>query len=154
MKKQKLPDIKLQKIEDGQEEILIRYRNMTPELLELVQQLKKEPVTIFGKSGEKQYRIAPSEIYYFESVDENLFACTKEKTFQVPMTLAEAEKKLAEEGFFRCNKSFVLNINRIDYVTSGMGSRIDAALDNGEHVIISRHYSKQFRELLKKEEEV
>ena len=63
--------------------------------------------------------------------------------------LAEAEEKLNSYGFFRCNKSFVVNINHIASVRSDMGNRIDALLDNQEHVIISRRYAKVFRELLR-----
>lgn len=91
----------------------------------------------------------PADIYYFESVDEKLFACTKEAVYQVVLTLAEAEELLGGYGFFRCNKSFVVNIDRIISVRSEMGNRIDALLDNGEHVIISRRYAKEFRERLR-----
>jgi len=111
--------------------------------------LRREPAVITGKKGEKQCRIRPQDIYYFESVDEKLFACTKEEEYQVASTLAETEEKLESYGFFRCNKSFVVNINRIVSVKSEMGNRIDAQLDNGEHIIISRRYAKKFRELLR-----
>lgn len=66
------------------------------------------------------------------------------------MTLAEAEQMLAESGFFRCNKSMVLNVDRVIAVKSEMGNRINATLDNGEHVMISRHYARAFRELLQR----
>jgi len=66
--------------------------------------------------------------------------------------LGEVEEKLSSEGFFRCNKSFVVNINHIVSVKSEMGNRIDALMDNEEHVIISRRYAKTFREMLRKEE--
>ena len=107
-------------------------------------------MTQFGKSAEKQYRISPGEIHYLESVDERLFAYTKTQTLQVMMTLTEAEKLLSESGFFRCNKSMVLNVDRVIAVKSEMGNRINATLDNGEHVMISRHYARAFRELLQR----
>ena len=151
MRKRDLPEISLQKISEGKEEIVIRYHTMTPQLERLIRQLTKDQVTILGKNNGKQYRSAPADIYYFESVDEKLFAYTKDMALQVGMTLSEAEESLKEQGFFRCNKSFVLNINRIDSVKSELGNRIDATLDNGEHIIISRRYSKQFRERLRED---
>ena len=69
------------------------------------------------------------------------------------MTLSEAQERLENHGFFRCNKSMALNLNHIESVKSELGSRINAALDNGEHVVISRHYAKRFRELLRGGEE-
>jgi len=83
-------------------------------------------------------------------VDERLFAYTKTRALQVAMTLGEAENLLSQSGFFRCNKSMVLNVNRVSAVKSEMGNRINATLDNGEHVIISRHYARAFRELLQR----
>lgn len=142
--------ISKEQITSGEDELIIRYKKMTPEIQHILDSLDREQIVITGKSGERQYRIAPKDIYYFESVDEKLFAYTDEDEYQVMLTLAEAEEKLRDEGFFRCNKSFVVNINHIASVRSEMGNRIDALLDNREHVIISRRYAKDFRELLRR----
>lgn len=141
--------VRTEQIASGEDEILVKYKEMTPEIKRIIESLKRESVFVVGKSGERQYRIQPREIYYFESVDEKLFAYTSENEYQVALTLAEAEEKLNSYGFFRCNKSFVVNINHIASVRSEMGNRIDALLDNQEHVIISRRYAKAFRELLR-----
>lgn len=141
--------VRTEQIASGEDEILVKYKEMTPEIKRIIESLKRESFFIVGKSGERQYRIQPGEIYYFESVDEKLFAYTSENEYQVALTLAEAEEKLNSYGFFRCNKSFVVNINHIASVRSEMGNRIDALLDNQEHVIISRRYAKVFRELLR-----
>lgn len=139
----------IETIASGEDEIILRYRAMTPEIASLIHLIERGIPVIIGRKGERQYRVAPGDIYYFESVDERLFACTKKQELQVAMTLQEAEERLEEYGFFRCNKSMVLNLNRIDSVRSELGSRINATLDNGEHVVISRHYARRFRELLR-----
>ena len=139
-----------QQITKGEDEIILRYRELTPEISALIRQIRQETTTILGKADDRQYRVNPCEIYYFESVDERLFAYTRQQTFQVVMTLAEAEAKFSDMGFFRCNKSTVLNVNRVDSVKSELGNRINATLDNGEHVMISRHYARAFRELLRR----
>ena len=139
-----------QQISEGEDEIILRYRELTPEISALIKQIKQETMTILGKAEDRQYRVKPSHIYYFESVDERLFAYTREQTFQVMMTLAEVEVQFSALGFFRCNKSTVLNVNRVASVKSEMGNRINATLDNGEHVMISRHYARAFRELLRR----
>ena len=139
-----------QQITNGEDEIILRYRELTPEISALIRQIRQETTTILGKADDRQYRVNPCEIYYFESVDERLFAYTRQQTFQVVMTLAEAETKFSDMGFFRCNKSTVLNVNRVASVKSEMGNRINATLDNGEHVMISRHYARAFRELLRR----
>lgn len=139
-----------EQIASGEEEVRIRYREMTPELRQVIRLLNKEQAAVAGKRNGMSCRLLPEEIYYFERVDERLFAYTSEAEYQVMLTLAEAEEKLQEHGFFRCNKSFVVNINHIRSVKSEMGNRIDALLDNEEHVIISRRYAKTFREMLRR----
>lgn len=141
--------IKMEQIVTGEEEILIKYREFTPEIQRITEFLQKEQLVITGKKEEMRVRLRPGDIYYFESVDEKLFAYTNEAEYQVMFSLAEAEERLRSYGFFRCNKSFVVNMNHIVSVKSEMGSRIDALLDNQEHIIISRRYAKAFRELLR-----
>lgn len=144
--------IELQQISSGEDRILIEYKSMTPEIEKVVQILKKEPEMLLGQAGNRQYRFRVEDVYYFESVDEKSYAYLKEEVIQVRMTLAQVEEKFSYAGFFRCNKSVVLNMNKIVSVQSEMGSRINAKLDNGEHVIISRHYSGAFRKRLRGDE--
>lgn len=140
----------LQQMDEGEEEILIRYRQMTPKLQRMIEYLQREQVAVIGRRNGMSYQLLPEEIYYFERVDERIFAYTSEAEYQVMLTLAEAEETLREYGFFRCNKSFVLNSYHIISVKSEMGNRINALLDNQEHVVISRRYAKDFREMLRR----
>ncbi len=148
--KEAVMKICLQQVDEGEEEILIRYRQMTPRLQQIVEYLQREQVAVIGRRNGMSYQLLPEEIYYFERVDERIFAYTEKAEYQVMLTLAEAEEALQEYGFFRCNKSFVLNSDHIISVRSEMGNRINAILDNQEHVIISRRYAKDFREMLKR----
>lgn len=141
--------ISMERVKPGEEEIRIRYWEITPELRRILTFLQAGFPAIIGKNEYGQCRLLPEQIYYFERVDDKTFAYTKEQEYQVAVTLREAEEQLGGHGFFRCNKSFVVNIDRIVSIRSQMGNRIDALLDNQEHVIISRRYVKEFRELLK-----
>ena len=89
----------MQQISDGEDEVIFRYRELTPEISALIHQISQETVTILGKAKERQCCLNPYDIYYFESVDERLFAYTKEQTFQVMMTLAQVSETFDEMGF-------------------------------------------------------
>lgn len=140
--------IRQEKIQSGEEEIILRYQSLTPEWQDILHYLEGKKITIIGKRQGKQYVLRPEEIYYFESVDSNLFAYDKDLEYQVEDTLTDIEDRLRTHGFFRCNKSFVINMNRIQSLKSEIGNRIDAKMDNGEHLIVSRRYAKEFRERL------
>lgn len=136
-------------IENGEDEIIIKYKTMTEEIENILKYLKNDSNHIIGESRGKKYVLKPSVIYYFESVDNSIFAYTKDGVYEVNSTLNDVENKFSHLGFFRCNKSFVLNINKILSLKSEIGSRINAELINGEHIIVSRRYSKSLREILR-----
>ena len=93
----------LQQVNEGEEEILIRYRQMTPRLQQIIEYLQREQVAVIGRRNGMSYQLLPEEIYYFERVDERIFAYTEKAEYQVMLTLAEAEEALQEYGFFRFN---------------------------------------------------
>ena len=78
--------------------------------------------------------------------------------------IADGERILCSDGetkhilplrnilYFRCSKSMIINIYRISRLQSESGGRINAVMENGEHVIISRSYAKEFRRVLRGEE--
>ena len=53
--------------------------------------------------------------------------------------------------YFRCSKSMIINVNKVEMLKSMPSNRIDATLVSGEHIIISRTYASDFRKLLKGE---
>ena len=54
-----------------------------------------------------------------------------------------------DDSFFRCSKSMIINLNRVSALKSLSSNRIDATLENGEHIMISRRYASDFRKLLR-----
>lgn len=152
--------ITLQHISDGQDEIIIRYRELTPDIQSLEQILRDaskgkeqelEKGRILGTDDGKKYIVERKDIIYFESVEGITYAYLEDQILRVGITLAMIEQKYEDEGFFRCSKSMVLNIYRIHSLKSEPGNRIDATMDNGEHIAISRRFAKELRARLKGE---
>jgi DNA-binding LytR/AlgR family response regulator len=47
---------------------------------------------------------------------------------------------LANSDFLRISKSVIVNLSKIKSLSPALSGRFEAALDNGEKVIISRQY--------------
>lgn len=141
--------VRLQKVQNEPEEVLIRYQEMTPEIENIIRYVegKEEKIPAFREG--QQYMIRPRDIIYLESVDGGTYVYTREEVYRTPLTLAQAETCYGKEGFFRCSKAMVINIYRIMKLKSEPQNRIDATMDNGEHVLISRRYAKELRNILK-----
>ena len=85
-----------------------------------------------------------------ETVDGNTFAYTETDVRKLDYTLAQLEQLLSDINFFRCSKSMIINIDKVDSLRSLPSNRIDVRMINGEHIIISRTYASDFRKILKK----
>lgn len=141
--------VTLQRIVEGTEEVLIKYKNRTEWVDNLLYYLENQKEKIIGFKEKDQYTIYPEKVIYFESVDGSTYLYTKEDVYKTKLSLDNLVRLYAEEGFFRCSKAMVLNVYHIEKLQSLSGNRIDATMDNGEHVIISRRYAKELRLLLK-----
>lgn len=143
--------VSLEQIANGTEEVIIKYKKMTEQIegiVNYVNHLEDKPRLFVVKDGE-QFVIAPQNVIYMESVDGVTYLYTSEEVYRTNLSLAAAEAAYIEEGYFRCSKSMVINIYRIEKLKSQSGNRIDAMMDNGEHVMISRRYAKELRRILK-----
>jgi DNA-binding LytR/AlgR family response regulator len=123
-----------------EEQIIIRCRQMSRELLALIDNFKAHRHTIIGLDGSDIHRIDPVQIYYFEAVDNKVFIYCREKVFESKYKLYEVEAVFSNSDFLRISKSVILNLRRISFLSPGFSGRLEATLDNQEKVIISRQY--------------
>ena len=141
--------IRIEQIKDGEEEVILRYREKTREIEELLSYLNKRSHSILCKKDGEDVLVRPRDVIYLESVDGTTYAYTEGEVYQAGLSLAGAEAEFAGAGFFRCSKSMVINVYHIEKLKSEAGNRIDAVMTGGEHVIISRRYAKALRRLLR-----
>ena len=120
---------------------------------EITAEIKKLEALLLGSSQKlsctKNYQtqlVDKRDIFYIESVDKNCFVYTADEVYETNLKLYELEEMLDAAGFFRSAKSQIINIGKIKSLCPDFGSRIEAELENGEKVIISRQYAKQFKE--------
>ena len=141
--------IDIQKIAEGEESIVLRYRQLTPELNRIIGILQGTDNKLLGKSDTGSVLIKIEEVLYLESVDDKLFAYTKGKVLRIDGTLNSFMTDMDNGTFFRCSKSMVINVNRVEALKSLSSNRIDATMEGGEHIIISRRYASEFRRMLR-----
>lgn len=131
-----------------EEEIIIKCRQLDNDMLKLINRFKQgsSKLTVY-KEGEIFF-VEPENVYYFESVDQRVFAYCKTDVYEVKSKLYELMEELPERDFIRSAKSSILNLNKINSLTPAFGGRYEALLKNGEKVIISRQYAGLLKEKL------
>lgn len=139
--------VRIDYIDNGETEIIIKCTELDQEILKVISLINMRNQKVSGYKDGEIHLLEPSQIYYFESVDKSVFAYTQDEVFKITLNLSELEMSFEGIGFFRCSKSMVINLNVISSLKSEMGNRINATLKNGEHIVISRRYAKQMREV-------
>ncbi|MBE6801411.1 MAG: LytTR family transcriptional regulator [Ruminococcaceae bacterium] len=130
-----------------EDEIIVRCKKVDENLMKVLYQLKDENrVTAYMERD--IVKLFPKDIYYFECVDNKVFACCEKQVFDVRLKLYEIEQTLSDSDFIRISKSVVVNLNRIMSVAPMFNGRFEARLQNGEKIIISRQYVPSLKKAL------
>lgn len=96
---------------------------------------------------EKKYLLNIDSIYYIDLIDKNTFIFTKDDCFESPLWLYQIEE-LLNEDFIRASKSTLFNMQHIKSLKADIGSRVIVYLDNGDKILVSRKYAKEFKKRL------
>ena len=139
----------MNKILQGEDEVIIRYREMNEQIEMLAALVEGKAPRVSARCGDETILISPEAILYLESVDGTTWAYLADQVCRIYESLEKAALAWGERGFFRCSKSMVINIYRISTLKSEPGNRILAKMENGEQVVISRRYARQLRGMLK-----
>lgn len=141
----------INKINKGEDELILNYKEKNPEVEAVLLFMDKRQRKLIGRNNDETIVFTPEEILYIEKVDNKTFVYTDDNEIQVEMSLYSIELFLDDESYFRCSKSMIINVNKVEMLKSMPSNRIDATLVSGEHIIISRTYASDFRKLLKGE---
>lgn len=145
-------DVEIEQVgRERKEQVLIRCHAVTEEVREIAAFVKSRQGSLTGTKDSRQYEIAVSDIYYFESVDGKTFLYTKDQVYETSYRIYELESMLRPKNFLRVSKSVLLNLMKIRSIQSALNGRFTAVLLSGEEVIISRSYVKGLKAALRGE---
>lgn len=137
-------------VESGEEEIIIRYHKMTPELENILNFLSSKNTKLTGINEQNQKILfTPHEVFYFESVDGVLYAYLENAVYRIKDKLEDIILQCQAFGVIRCSRTMAVNLYLIERLKSEPGGRILATLQNGEQIIISRKYAGILRNELR-----
>ena len=84
----------LDTIPGEEDEIIIKCQNLSEDIQNLLQKLKQGNTKIAGYNENGVHLLEPDEIYYFETVDNKVFACCKKEVYEVREKLYTLEGML------------------------------------------------------------
>ncbi|MBE1555218.1 LytTR family transcriptional regulator DNA-binding domain-containing protein [Sporosarcina limicola] len=102
----------------------------TSEITDSIQPVRFEKIPT--KVNEKIVLFDPPEIDYIESNDGQSFLHIKGESFPSVFTLNELEERLLPFGFFRCHRSYIVNLQKVREVITWTRNSFSLVLDDAE----------------------
>ncbi len=132
-------------------EVIIEYPEMSETVNRIEHAVKSVDniVRCYDDDGNIRF-VRVSDIFYIESVEKRIFIYTKDRVYRAELQLYQYAEKLYSLGFEQISKTCVLNINMLASVKPVFNSKMEALLENGEKVIISRNFISAIKRRLEK----
>ena len=142
---------KIEKKED--EQVLIECVDMTPEVRDIYSYVTSKGEELSGWKDGKLCRFSLRGVYYFEAIDQKVFAYTKQAVYEIKQRLYMVEDAYRSYHFIRCSKSMVINLMLLEGISPALNGRFFAHMKNGESVMISRQYVPKLKDAVMGEKE-
>jgi len=110
----------------------------------------RENVTINLMKDERIIVTDINDIYYAEAHEKMTFVYTRREAYVMPMNITEFCSRLPESHFFRCHRSYCVNLSKIREIEPWFNNTYILRLrDLDFQVPVSRSKVKEFRQLMR-----
>lgn len=117
----------------------IKFDDLKKHLTSCIKEINEKKENYIVVNGKNDvYKINISHITYVEIQNKDMTIHTIDKDYNIKMSIDKIEKELSRYNFFRCHKSFLVNISYIENIKQYI-----AILENKDEVPISRHRFKE-----------
>ena len=115
-----------------------------------VTQSRSTPQTINLTKDERIIVTDINDIYYVEAHEKLTFVYTRREAYVMSMTISEFCSRLPEANFFRCHRSYCVNLSKIREIEPWFNNTYILKLrDMDFQVPVSRSKVKAFRQLMR-----
>ena len=140
---------KIYRLDDqGLKQLDIADSEEPKETAEEIQPFKLEKIST--KKNDKTILFDPPEIDFIESVEGTIFVHVGGENYTCALTLTELEKRLKSYGFFRCHRSYIVNLQKVREIITWTKNSYSLRLNAGKDSVVplSRTKLQDLRDLL------
>lgn len=129
-------------------EVLIRCAKINKRVKRLITLIRSFDTQIKCKEENTERYVKVSDIFYIESVDKRTFIYLEKNVLRTDYRLYQLAENLADLGFVQISKSCILNLNALESIKPLINSRMEATLQNGERLSVTRKYLDNIKQAL------
>ncbi len=97
---------------------------------------------IAAKKNDKVIVFNPPEIDYIESIEGSIVVHVGGENYDCAMTLTELEERLQHYGFFRCHRSYIVNLQKVREIITWTKNSYSLRLSTGKDAVVPLSRSK------------
>lgn len=119
----------------------VKYENLKENIINCIKEVDIKNKYIIVKEQGNKIKLDINEITYVEVQKETITIHTLNEVYKTNGTMINIEKDIDCDRFFRCHKSFLVNLEHIKSI-----KQYTAILENSEEVPISRYRFKETKD--------
>jgi len=97
---------------------------------------------ISTKRNDKVILFNPPEIDFIESVDGSILVHVGGENYDCALTLTELEQRMLNFGFFRCHRSYIVNLQKVREIITWTKNSYSLRLNTGQDAVVPLSRSK------------
>ena len=128
--------------------VIVRCASPDQRLISMLLTFQNAKTELTGYLDDRIVRLNYQDVFYFEANENRVFAYCSSEVYEVRYKLYELENLFAPWDFVRCSKSLIVNMEKIESLSPLFSGKLEAHLNNGERIVISRQYVHSLKEKL------
>ncbi len=137
-------------VKDKPLKVIIEYPEYNESVKTLVHKISSMEMSFSAGIDGSKVKIGLSEVYYIENVERKLFIYTEKEVYRLDYSMPEIEAMTLDTGLVRISRTCIMNTDHLKEIRQVKNSRLEAVLDNGEIIIVSRKYLKDIKRIFQK----
>ena len=142
--------VEQRQVKDQPLTVIVEYPEYDQNVERLVSKIKNLNISFTGKADGKTFSIDISDIYYIENVERKVFLYSKKDIYRFDGTMADIDSAIADTDLVRISRNCFMNVSHLREIMQMKNSHLEAVLDNGEKLIVSRKYLKDIKKIFRR----
>ena len=130
--------------------VVVEYPEYDQSVERLVKKIRDMELSFTGKADGKTVSVDVSAIYYIENVDRKIFSYSKNDVYRYDGTMADIDSAITDTDLVRISRICFMNVSHLREIMQIKNSHLEAVLDNGEKLIVSRKYLQDIKKIFRR----
>ena len=142
--------VEQRQVKDQPLTVIVEYPEYDQTVDRLISKIKNMSINFTGKTDGKTVSIDISDIYYIENVERKIFLYSKQDVYRYDGNMSDIDSAIADTDLVRISRTCFMNVSHLKEIMQIKNSHLEALLDNGEKLIVSRKYLKDIKKIFRR----